>query len=109
MPKRKFLCEVILKGNRKKKKEKRKKEKEKRNSPIFFFSLSFSLFHIYIFFYKLDFHITWSRAMPSVTDASFCRFNFTTVSANKRVSSSVFPSGISTTYDSKTTVQISPP
>lgn len=36
-------------------------------------------------------------AEPSVTDASFCRLSFTTVSANSRVSSSVFPAGTSTT------------
>lgn len=44
----------------------------------------------------------------STRDLSFCKFNLTTVSANILVSSSVFPSGTSTTYDSKTTVQILP-
>ena len=35
--------------------------------------------------------------------ASFWRLSLTTVSVNMRVSSSVFPSGTSTTYDSTTT------
>jgi hypothetical protein len=35
--------------------------------------------------------------------ASFWRLSLTTVSVNMRVSSSVLPSGTSTTYDSRTT------
>ncbi|KAL0913388.1 hypothetical protein M5K25_016846 [Dendrobium thyrsiflorum] len=47
--------------------------------------------------------------MDSVTVASFCRLSRTTVSAKSLVSSSVFPSGTSTIYDSSTTVHKPPP
>ncbi|MFS8022495.1 hypothetical protein Hanom_Chr16g01440091 [Helianthus anomalus] len=79
-----------------------------------FFPFSFSFLFIY-FFWAVELktitnehqqhHLRFrflidappSTAIASVTAASFCRFNFTTVSANNLVSSSVFPSGTSTT------------
>ncbi|KAH0456070.1 hypothetical protein IEQ34_013977 [Dendrobium chrysotoxum] len=50
-----------------------------------------------------------AAAIDSVTVASFCRLSRTTVSAKSLVSSSVFPSGTSTIYDSSTTVHKPPP
>jgi len=75
------------------------------NGRISIFILSSFFFFFFFFFFCCNCEIflqsplelpSPSRAIPSANDASFWRFNFTTVSANRRVSSSVFPSGTST-------------